>query len=70
MEEGTEGQTIVPGGAEVGDFHIPVPDQLILTPLEQCIPFGASVYDQRVQRVLSFTWSEEREEKGISKLFE
>lgn len=35
MQDGTEGQTIAPGGGEVGDPDVPVAGSDLLTPLQQ-----------------------------------
>lgn len=55
VEEGAEGQAIVPRRTKVRDVHVPVADQLVLAPLQQGIPLRASIHHERVQRVLSLT---------------
>lgn len=52
VHQSTKSKTIIPTGAEVCDVDIAVTYGLVLTPLEQCIPLGATTLSQRSQRIL------------------
>lgn len=45
-------EAIVPGRAKVGYINVSIADSLVLTPLKQGVAFGATVLDERVQRIL------------------
>lgn len=45
MQDGTEGQAVSPGGAEVGDLHPRVAVGDALTPLEQGLAGGHQVLE-------------------------
>jgi len=50
IKDGTEGQTISPGSAEVGDLYPPVPDCDVLTPLEQRLGGGHQALQEEDER--------------------
>ena len=52
VEDGTEGQAIVPAGGEIGDVHLGVAEGLALAPLEEGVALGASSLGQGSERVL------------------
>ena len=49
MQEGTEGQAVSPGGAEVRDLHPPVLAGDVLTPLQQRLAGGHQLLKTQAQ---------------------
>lgn len=47
MQEGTEGQPIVPAAAEVCNVNILVAFCFLLTPLQQSVPLGPSIFPRQ-----------------------
>lgn len=43
VQDGAESKSVIPAAAEVGDVDVPVANHFILAPLQQRIPFGATV---------------------------
>lgn len=52
VQDGTQGQAIIPTGAEIGYVDVGVADRLVLAPLEEGVPLGASVLGKGGQWVL------------------
>lgn len=56
MHDRTQREAIVPGGTEVSYVYISIADSLVLTPLKQGIALGASIFHERIQRVLTVAY--------------
>ena len=52
VEDGAEGEAVIPAGGEVGDVDLRVADGLVLAPLEQGVALRAAPLGQHRQGVL------------------